>query len=78
MALPSLDRSAKNPATVAVPNFSLLPAFIQGTKLITTQLGFMSLGVLKDLDSSPLPMKTKSLSMYMVWHQRDHDDLAHK
>ena len=78
MALPSLDRSAKNSATVAVPNFGALPAFIKGTNLITMQLGFMGPVVLKNLDRSPLPMKTKSLSMYMVWHQRDHDDPAHK
>lgn len=77
MAILSLDRAAKNPATVAVPNFNALPAFIKGTNLITTQLGFMGPVILKDLDCSPLPMKTKDISIYMVWHQRDHDDPAH-
>lgn len=78
MALPEINSSSLPPPTIAVPNFSALPAFIKGTDLITIQLGIMSYGLLKSLDSSPLPIKTKTLSLYMVWHQRDHDDPAHR
>lgn len=78
MALPEINSSSLPPPIIAVPNFSALPAFIKGTDLITIQLGIMSYGLLKSLDSSPLPIKTKTLSLYMVWHQRDHDDPAHR
>lgn len=78
MVLPLLDRSSQNSPTVTVPNFSALPAFIKGTDLITTQLGIMRYGSLKDLDSSPLTFETKTLSLYMIWHQNDNDDPAHQ
>lgn len=64
--------------TVTVPNFTTLTAFIKGTELITTSLDLMGQGTLKDLDSAPLPMKTKPSNAYMVWHRRDHDDPAHQ
>lgn len=78
MALPEINLSSLNPHTIALPNFSALPAFIKGTDLITMQLGIMSYGLLKSLDSSPLPLETQTLSLYMIWHQRDHDDPAHQ
>jgi len=78
MVLPSIDTSALNEPAVTVPNFAALAAFIKGTELITTQLGMMQKGLLHELDSSPLPLKTDSLTLYLVWHQRDHDDPAHQ
>jgi hypothetical protein len=38
----------------------------------------MKNGVLKDLDYCPLPMKTNSIPMYLLWHKYDQDDPAHK
>jgi DNA-binding transcriptional LysR family regulator len=58
MALPSIDTSTMNPPTITVPNFSSLAPMIKGTDRITTQLAVMKLGLLKDLDSTPLPFKT--------------------
>lgn len=78
MVLPSIDTSVLNPATITVPNFSALSAFIEGTDLITTQLEFMSKGVLKKLDWAPLPKKTKPLTVYLAWHRRDDEDPAHQ
>jgi hypothetical protein len=52
MVLPAIDTSTLNPPTITVPNFSALSSFIKGTDMITTQLGVMSLGLLKDLDSA--------------------------
>jgi DNA-binding transcriptional LysR family regulator len=78
LALPEIDHSSLNPPDIAVPNFSALPDFIKGTDLITMQLDTMRYGVLKGLASSPLPLETQTLSMYMIWHQRDHDDPAHR
>ncbi|MCP4333132.1 MAG: hypothetical protein GY785_10795 [Gammaproteobacteria bacterium] len=48
------------------------------TAQITTQLGMMRLGSLKELDSAPLPRKTDPLNLYLAWHQRDHDDPTHR
>jgi len=78
MVLPSIDTSTLNPPTITVPNFSALSSFIKGSDLITTQIEIMSLGLLKDLDFAPLPLKTAPLSLYLVWHHRDEDDPAHQ
>ncbi len=77
MALPSIDTFALNAPTVTVANFGTLSTFIKGTDLITTQLSLMSKSSLKDLDSAPLPFTISPLSLYLVWHQRNHDDPAH-
>jgi len=77
MILPEIDISALNAPTITVPNFTALSAFIKGTDMITTSLSLMSQGPLKNLDSAPLPLKTKPVNVYMVWHRRDHDDPAH-
>jgi DNA-binding transcriptional LysR family regulator len=78
MVLPSIDTSTLNPPTITVPNFSALSSFIKDSDLITTQIEVMSLGLLKDLDFAPLPLKTDPLILYLVWHQRDQDDPAHQ
>ena len=78
MALPSINISKMNPPTISVPNFSALTSMIKGTDRITTQLAFMKLGLLKDLDSAPLPFKTKTLNLFLIWHRREHDDPAHQ
>ncbi|MDX2476715.1 MAG: LysR family transcriptional regulator, partial [Gammaproteobacteria bacterium] len=76
--LPSSILSALKEPTVSVPNFNALPAFIEGTDLITTQLSVLSRGPLKNLDYVPLPIKTETHSLYLVWHQRYNDDPAHQ
>jgi DNA-binding transcriptional LysR family regulator len=78
MALPSIDTSTMNPPTITVPNFSSLAPMINGTDRITTQLAVMKLGLLKDLDSAPLPFKTRTLNLFLIWHRRDNDDPAHQ
>ena len=78
MALPSIDASTMNPPTVSVPNFSSLAPMIKGTDRITTQLAAMKLGLLKDLDSAPLPFKTDALNLFLIWHRRENDDPAHQ
>ena len=78
MALPSIDIAKMNPATISVPNFSSLATMIKGTDRITTQLAVMKLGLLKDLDISPLPLKTDVLNLFLMWHRRENDDPAHQ
>jgi DNA-binding transcriptional LysR family regulator len=78
MALPSINRSKMNPPTISVPNFSALAPMIKGTDRITTQLAFMKMGLLKDLDAASLPFKTETLDLFLIWHRREHDDPAHQ
>ena len=78
MALPSIDTSRMNPPTITVPNFSSLAPMIKGTDRITSQLAVMELGLLKDLDWAPLPFKTDTLNLFLIWHRRDNDDPAHQ
>ena len=78
MALPSIDTSTMNPPTITVPNFSSLAPMIKGTDRITTQLAAMKLGLLQDLDWAPLPFKTGTLDLFLIWHRRDNDDPAHQ
>lgn len=78
MALPSLNTSKMKPPVISVPNFSSLAPMIKGTDRITTQIASMKLGLLKDLDTTPLPFSSKPLNLFLVWHQRENDDPAHK
>jgi len=76
--LPAAITSTLKEPAISVPNFNALPAFIEGTDLITTQLDLMSRGPLKNLGWVPLPLKVEPLSLYLVWHRRDNDDPAHQ
>ncbi|MDF1745575.1 MAG: LysR family transcriptional regulator [Gimesia sp.] len=78
MALPAFDASTIKPPMISVPNFGLLVPMIKGTDRITTQLAAMKLGLLKELDSTPLPFKTNKLDLFLIWHRREHDDPAHR
>ena len=76
--LPASLTSTLNEATVSVPNFNAVPAFIKGTDLITTQLSVMEHGSLKELAWSPLPIKTEPLHLHLMWHEGYEDDPAHQ
>jgi DNA-binding transcriptional LysR family regulator len=78
MAIPSIDASKMNPAAISVPNFGSLAPMIKGTDCIATQPAFMKLGLLKELDSAPLPFNTEPLNLFLVWHRRESDDPAHQ
>jgi DNA-binding transcriptional LysR family regulator len=78
MALPTFDASTMNPPMISVPNFGSLVPMIKGTDRITTQLAAMKLGLLKELDLTPLPFKTDRLNLFLIWHRREHDDPAHR
>ena len=78
MALPSFDASTMNPPMICVPNFCLLASMIKGTDRITTQISAMKFGLLNELDSAPLPFKSDTLDLFLIWHRREHDDPAHR
>jgi DNA-binding transcriptional LysR family regulator len=78
MALPTFDASTMRPPVISVPNFGSLAPMIKGTDRITTQIAVMKLGLLKELDLTPLPFKTDPLDLFLVWHRREHNDPAHR
>jgi DNA-binding transcriptional LysR family regulator len=63
---------------LSVPSFDAIQDFIKGTTLITAAVSLLRLTSMSQLDSVPLPFKIKPFSMYMVWHKRNHTDLAHR
>ena len=67
-----------NRPMICVPNFGLLAPMIKGTDRITTQIAAMKMGLLKELDSTPLPFRTDPLDLFLIWHRREHDDPAHR
>ncbi|MEP4076309.1 LysR family transcriptional regulator [Haloferula sp.] len=73
----SLTSKLSEPA-VAVPNFNAVTPFIKGTDLITTQLSVMEHGSLKDLTWAPLPVRTQSRPLFLLWHERYEEDPGHQ
>jgi DNA-binding transcriptional LysR family regulator len=78
MALPSLDIKESNTPVVTVPNFSSVPHMIKGTNRIATILEVMKLGLMSELDMAQLPIAAEPIDFFLVWHQREHDDPAHR
>ena len=76
MVYSSINTLVSEERTISVPNFSALSDFIKGTELMTIQSSLFSRGLLKDLDSAPLPIETESVPVYLVWHKRDQNDPA--
>ena len=76
--LPASLTSLLNEPTVAVPNFNAVASIIKGTDLITTQISAMEHGSLRDLAWSPLPVKTESLHLNLLWHERYDDAPSHQ
>jgi DNA-binding transcriptional LysR family regulator len=78
MAVPSVDIKERNTPVVTVPNFSSLPHMIKGTNRIATILEVMKLGLMSELDVAQLPIAADPTDLFLVWHQREHDDPAHR
>lgn len=62
---------------VSVSNFGAIARFVKGSDLIATELNYMSLGPLRELDQAPLPFACKPVPVFLVWHRRDSTDPAH-
>lgn len=61
---------------ISVPNFSALAAFLKDSDAICALPSLMSKVSLKGFASAPLPFVESGITMYMVWHRRDHLDPA--
>jgi DNA-binding transcriptional LysR family regulator len=77
-ALMNIDAKEMNEPIVSVSNFGGVVRFVKGSDLIATELNYMALGPLRELDQAPLPFKSEPVSVYMVWHRRDTTDPAHR
>ncbi len=78
MALKEVDLSRLKPPVISVPNFGVLADMISGTERITTQLDIMKRGLLGQLEVAPLPISTKPVDLFLIWHRREDDDPAHR
>ncbi|WP_317932970.1 LysR family transcriptional regulator [Halioxenophilus sp. WMMB6] len=65
-------------ARVSVPNFSALPAFLRGSAMICALPSRMGQVNLQGFASAPLPFASPTLTMYLCWHRRDHQDPANQ
>lgn len=63
---------------VQVPGFSGLPTFMAGTPLLATVPGLLAHHLMRDLASAPVPVPCPEMPMYLIWHQRHQQDLAHQ
>ena len=66
------------PPIVSVPNFAGLASFIRGTTMIATEIRLMGRCLLAELSSATVPFDVDTVTMYMVWHRRNHLDPAHR
>ncbi len=63
---------------VMVPGFAGLPSFIRGTPLLATVPGLLQQHLMRDLANCEVPVPCPEMPMYMVWHVRHQQDLAHQ
>ena len=75
-ALTGIDTSSIQRARVSVPNFSAIPSFVKGTRAIATEMNFMKLCCLKELDMAPLPADSNPVQVFMTWHRRSNQEPA--
>lgn len=73
-----LSKGIERRFRVLVPGFAGLPAFIRGTDLLTTVPSLMREHLMRGLQDAEVPVPCPTMPMYMVWHQRHQQDLAHR
>lgn len=76
-ALTGVDKSSISKPMISVPNFNAIPAFIQATTLLATEMNLMKLSTLSSLNMAPLPVESEPVKIYMTWHQCSTNDPAH-
>jgi DNA-binding transcriptional LysR family regulator len=76
--VPEIDGAQLSPPKISVSNFNAISAFTHGTQLIATEMEMMKIHTLSTLDMAPLPFKTTTITIYLVWHERSTNDPAHK
>ena len=64
-------------ADVSVPNFNALAPFLKNTDMLCVAIRHMHRTALSSFSIAPLPVKSEKMNVYMVWHEREHNDPAH-
>lgn len=77
-ALKSRDLPYIPKPRLTVSNFAGITPFVLGSRMVTTQAGFMRHTSLRGLDREPVPFEAEPVVVFMVWHQRSTNDPAHK
>mgnify|MGYP000107777107 FL=1 len=73
-----LSKGIERRFRVMVPGFAGLPAFIRGTDLLTTVPGLMREHLMRGLQDAEVPVPCPTMPMYMIWHLRHQQDMAHR
>ncbi len=61
-----------------VAGFSGIPPFLHGSRYLVTLPSLLGRELLRGYAQSGLPFECAPMPMYMVWHQRDHRNPAHR
>lgn len=77
-ALSSSIREKLKKPRVAVPNFNAVYLFLKNSKMISVELSMMAKLGYQGLQYAELPFNSRTISMYLVWHRRNHTDPAHR
>lgn len=68
------DQGVVRRFVVQVPGFAALGAFLHGSDLLATAPSLLRLTTLHGLATAPVPVPCPRMPMYLVWHQRHHED----
>lgn len=63
---------------VRVPNFSNIPMFIKGSRLLSIAPGKLQSSCFQGLASTALPYNAPAINMYMLWHRKYQNDPQHQ
>lgn len=77
-ALDSSIRKKLRKPRVTVPNFNAVYLFLKNSKMISVEVSLMARLGYQGLQFAELPFSTRPISMYLVWHRRNHTDPAHR
>ena len=73
-----ISRGINRRFSVLLPGFSALPVFIRGTPLLATVPGLLAQQTLAGLAHAEPPLPCPTLPMYLIWHARHQQDVAHR
>lgn len=73
----SIASDLERNVSVRVPNFSGIAGFLTNTPLLVIAPSLLHKRSLAAFDFVPLPYEPPQLSLYMLWHQRNHTNPSH-
>lgn len=71
-------RGVRRRLRVTVPGYAGVAAFVRGSGRLATGPSRLADTLLRGLAQVPMPLPCPPLPMYAVWHERHHDDPAHR